>query len=1162
MAEAKKPRKAATSAEAGSPTLVGKSLGPYRITGILGRGGMGVVYEARDAQSNDAVALKILPPEMCADPTMLKRFLLEAQAATRFSHPNAVGVYDVGEIAGLHYIAMELIRGGSAADFLRARGPMNWPEAARIIANTGKALASAHAAGIIHRDIKPANIMRSVEGTVKLADFGLAKVTDATATSITGKGEVIGTPQYMSPEQCMSEPLDVRSDVYSLGATFYALLTGSPPYANAGTTPQIMFAHCYKPAPDPREVNPDLPAACTAVIERAMAKSADDRHQSAGELVKDLELLLEDPSGAMTSPQPGWNDFLRAADNLRTRVVSTGSVTSAVPRLGARRGRSPLPAFAAAFAAVVAAVLVWLAVRGGSNPPPAPPAGKDGTSVAKDGVVLPVNPDELNPDAGDGGRTPGKTPETRVVVKAVPVPPAGVEPTEVFYLTDWAIVGPFPAAGGDDLFGNREPDSKIDLSAEYSSALGAVRWKHVRTANGAVDLLKTVGQRDNALAYAVCFLESVERADVELRLTHDNGCRAKINGGQIYESRNLGNDARSRRFVLQPGRNTIWIKVAQSTGAWAFRVGVCGADGRPVAGLRCVAPEIPTMPLPIDPTVADPARWRNALNLTALVDAGKDSTRGVWRLEKGELECPRLEPARLDFPYVPPDAYDFRIEFTRVAGACFVGQYLSAGGRSFEWTMGNGNNTFSGFHPVGNSPLEDNVTVARREEGTLTNGRRHTAIVQVRPDVVRAYLDNRLVGRWTPEAGVLGEERADMLGRRLGLGACDAVTRFHRAEVLELTGPGRFTRPEDPAALAAEAKRAGPAAGDGHRALALLPLVDPARDAVAGEWSSQADGIVITKVDRNRAAILEVPYYPPAEYDVRMVFTRSEAGGEVAPIVSAAGRQFRFVMDGWAGFEMVRQRRLYENNPTKVRLTEGLSAGRHESVVEVRRDGVRARIDGKVVCEWKTDYRDMGAFSVVKVRDDRLLGVAATRPITVHVLEIVEVTGRGAFTRPEDPAARAAEAKRTGAGERPWEPIFDGKSPDFLSGMGEGSWQVDGGALSPRPGAKVAAAQTRRDFGDGQMRIRFVVIQDDGGFIRIRQAPEGGWSADFDRRQLRAMLGTPQELVFTARGDRVTAELNGRPYPLTVKGAPAAGRLQFAGPLRISAIEWRPGAGP
>jgi serine/threonine protein kinase len=260
-------------------------IGKYVVVRELGRGGMGVVYEARDPALDRAVALKFVNEQ--ADP---KRFLVEAKAAAKVIHPNLVPIFDLGEHDGRPFLVMELIDGTTAAEFLAKRGPLSWKTATRIVAAACRGLAAVHDAGLIHRDIKPSNLLISNSGVVKVADFGLARLVAAGGPSLTGD-QIVGTPHYMSPEQCLGEPVDTRSDVYALGVTYFVLLTGHTPYS-ADRDLQILFAHCNDPIPDPRTVVPAVPATCAEVIRKAMAKRPADRYQSAREVLTALDPIL------------------------------------------------------------------------------------------------------------------------------------------------------------------------------------------------------------------------------------------------------------------------------------------------------------------------------------------------------------------------------------------------------------------------------------------------------------------------------------------------------------------------------------------------------------------------------------------------------------------------------------------------------------------------------------------------------------------------------------------------------------------------------------------------------------------------------------------------------------------------------------------------------
>jgi len=276
-----------------------EQVGRYRVTGELGRGSMGVVLAAEDPQLQRAVAIKLLNLEGGAREEGVQRFLREARAAAKLNHPNVVMIHEINEQGGQPYLVTELLTGGSLQQWVEGESEVSWREATRAIADACRGLAAAHAAGLVHRDIKPANLLLSGTNTVKVADFGLAK--GPSESTLTAAGTVFGTPHYMSPEQWGSEPLTALTDVWSLGGTYYTLLTGEPPFGNKEPL-QIMYACCSGKAPDPRNVRNDLPEGCTKIVQRAMAKELQDRYPSAAAMLEDLEELLHDPTLAGAGP--------------------------------------------------------------------------------------------------------------------------------------------------------------------------------------------------------------------------------------------------------------------------------------------------------------------------------------------------------------------------------------------------------------------------------------------------------------------------------------------------------------------------------------------------------------------------------------------------------------------------------------------------------------------------------------------------------------------------------------------------------------------------------------------------------------------------------------------------------------------------------------------
>ena len=255
----------------------GVSLGPYRIVDRIGRGGMATVYRGYHAALDRYVAIKVLPEFFAEDPGYHERFQQEARSVARLKHPNILEVYDFGYEEGIAYLVLELIDGGTLAD--RIGRPMDLREALKIIEALASALDHAHAHGVLHRDIKPSNILLQRDGTPVLADFGLAKIAGS-MRRLTHSGTVMGTPEYMSPEQAADDAIGPASDLYSLAIVAYELLTGRVPFA--GDTPAaVLLSHVTKAMPATRELRGELSAHIEEALRRGLAKKAEDRYPSA-----------------------------------------------------------------------------------------------------------------------------------------------------------------------------------------------------------------------------------------------------------------------------------------------------------------------------------------------------------------------------------------------------------------------------------------------------------------------------------------------------------------------------------------------------------------------------------------------------------------------------------------------------------------------------------------------------------------------------------------------------------------------------------------------------------------------------------------------------------------------------------------------------------------
>jgi len=281
--------------------LIGVTLGNYKILAPLGQGGMARVYKAHQENLDREVAVKVLPPWFAADRNFVERFNLEARLVARLSHPNIVTVHDANEYHGHLYIVMQLVDGGTLKqrlDQLQALGKtMEMAEARRIFTQLASALSYAHENGIIHRDVKPVNVLLDRSGRPILSDFGIAKVLAGTK-ALTRQGAGVGTPEYMSPEQCQGGPVDARADIYALGVMLFEALTGRLPFLG-DNYPALAHSHIYELPPNPNAINPTIDPAIAQVISTALMKNPLQRYQRASDMAEALERAIQSlPTGS------------------------------------------------------------------------------------------------------------------------------------------------------------------------------------------------------------------------------------------------------------------------------------------------------------------------------------------------------------------------------------------------------------------------------------------------------------------------------------------------------------------------------------------------------------------------------------------------------------------------------------------------------------------------------------------------------------------------------------------------------------------------------------------------------------------------------------------------------------------------------------------------
>jgi hypothetical protein len=477
-------------------TLVGRRLGKYQIESLIGRGGMATVYRAHDTVLNRSVAIKVLDPALAVDPRAVERFRREAVTAANLEHPSIVRVYDVQQEGNLHYIAMRYVHGTTLREILRDNGPLPMDAIISIVRPVAEALHYAHRHGVIHRDVKPGNILVEPDGTVLLTDFGIARAADGSQAGLTATGNVMGTADYLAPEQISGRPPDSRADIYSLGIVLYEMLTGVTPFAGENTA-TILYRQVYEDPPPLRAINPRLPAELQPIIDRALAKNPNLRYADALDLARDLEevarwlpagspwlnrgqptrqvaahgnhgnsqshmvqsLQAQAPvpvhahaqalgtagtAGAVAVPRPYIE---QAYDHA---VPHTGPLTVGPPRAGRRT-------MMLIFALVLLALgLLVLAMASGVIPTPG------GKGVVFNRFAPPGNPTYTGPTHKDNGAD-------------IHIPRALVPPIVDGDLSDWegASPGPFPAGFVTDIAPGVKYGGADDLSASFYFAWDA-----------------------------------------------------------------------------------------------------------------------------------------------------------------------------------------------------------------------------------------------------------------------------------------------------------------------------------------------------------------------------------------------------------------------------------------------------------------------------------------------------------------------------------------------------------------------------------------------------------------------------------------------------------------------------------------------------------------
>ena len=447
----------------GDPGPAGVGLGGefagHRIEAVLGRGGMGIVYRARNLALDRMRALKVLSPALSADARFRERFRRESRLAASIEHPNVIPVHQAGEEDGQLYLSMRLVEGLDLRALVSSEGPLDPSRGRDVIRQVAAGLDAAHAAGLLHRDVKPANVLVGAgadDGRVCLTDFGISRATGAGET-ITGTGELIGTADFVAPEQASGDPVDHRADLYALAAVVHFTLTGRPPFPRDNEL-ATLFAHANAPRPRPTEVRPDLPPGLDELVARGMAVDPADRFASGAELADALDGAL---AGEAVAPAPP-----RAAAEAPTRPL-------AQPR---RRRRAIAAATILSLAAAVAAAALILSAddddRGNPNPVDAPEAtASPAIDVGETPTGLSIGPARVwvaarGGDAVDGINLEDARPEFTVPVTSPKALAVGHD-------SIWAVSRETDALSRIDAIDEREPVaiplsgcSPVDVAAD------------------------------------------------------------------------------------------------------------------------------------------------------------------------------------------------------------------------------------------------------------------------------------------------------------------------------------------------------------------------------------------------------------------------------------------------------------------------------------------------------------------------------------------------------------------------------------------------------------------------------------------------------------------------------------------------------------------------
>jgi serine/threonine protein kinase/dipeptidyl aminopeptidase/acylaminoacyl peptidase len=1213
----------------------------FKLVRKIGEGGMGAVYLSEDGRSGKRVALKVLPKHLSGNIELVKRFRREAQAAIRLDHPHIVRGFEVGEDLGFHFYAMEYCDGQPLDKLLVVENRLPVERALGIVLQVARGLEFAHRSGLIHRDIKPANIFLVQGGPAKILDLGLSKNLEGSQSTFnTVTGAVMGTPHYISPEQANSEKsIDGRTDLYSLGATLYHMLTGEAPFPGSSAM-EVMYKHVHDQLPDPRERVADLPERVVELLKRMMAKAPSDRHPDAAALISDLEEVIagRSPKSAVIDSAKTTIAPLRVAGARAGVPPGTARIkkTPTVRRTVIVRKSSAAPIIGGA-AALLAVVIAVLALRPGPKPEPPPPVVRKSPPPPSPAPPLPST-----------STSPVPAPVPDPWAAAIDLLPL-VEPARDAVSGAWVrsgsevhstgkatarIVVPYEPPDEYDLRLAFTPLGETpDLNLYLTASRRTFRWLVGGYRNTVVGAAFLDGQQaiDAVVPRIVRpqgFLRTGVRHVMVVRVRRDR-LSADLDGASVLDGKVEYARLSCGPDQALPGGATMGL-LSSDCPTRFHRLELLPVTGRG-------APRLPD-PLPAPPPPAAVA----PRDLLRLVDAERDSLAGAWKREADGLVSDQSQPARLQIAYEPPEEYDLRAEFTRRNGNCSTLLFAARSGRTFAVTLGDVGNTVAGFSRLGEIPLEKTPNLVKM---SLADGRRYTTLVEVRRDRVALKLDGATLAEWKPPLAEPGTPwdwplRRDGL---FGLGSCHALTTFHKVEVVELSGPGKEV--PAPAAPVSTAPLLKP------RAVLEAPSACQLAWSRDGKWIAGGgdsgdlvlwDAVAARESSRRPAhakGVASVAFSPDGKWLVssgredgtlrrwatdgksasRLLATNVAEMPEIAVSpdaarIAGAAREEVVIWDAATGKALRRIPLPAEGSGTVAWAPSGklLASGswrKQARILDPESGAVVRTLSGHqegVVCvRWSPDGKTLASSSAdgsIRTWDadsGKPLWKAVSHRMTIVRALVFTPDGKRLVSGGFDSKARvwdvatgseefileghgnfsvglavSPDGKRVAsAGANPellvwdlpgpqepvWRPLFDGKTLDWLTRQGEGSWKVERGAMVRTEGR--AAAQSVETFDDAEFRIRLEATSETEFVgISVRQSERGKLTLALPRQPLSRVVGRPCEILISCRGSEVRAGVDGQAMPLERDGDPRTGHLQItavgAG-VRILSVEVR-----